>query len=158
MIAVPPNTVGLLPNSGVNCTFIYNLLADAWIYYGNNGMVQSVPFEAIVDYCNRVGAHCWYNWGVSKSAFITAVTNFFATNLNTGLKFGTETGNELWNFGANPFHQWQNLGFMLGFANGSDNPVYSYGALRTVQYAALSKAAWAARLDAPQILTYIFPK
>ena len=149
MTTIPPSTI-----TG-NSTFIYNLLLDAWIYFGNNGLTQSVPFEAIADYCNRVGAHCWYNWGVTKSAFITAVTNFFATNLNTGLKLGTETGNEVWNSGAFPFEQWNNFGMALGFAVAGDAAVFSYTALRTIQYAALSKAAWAAA-SRPANTHYIF--
>lgn len=126
-----------------NATFIYNYLLDAWIYNAG-GLVQSVPLEYVSELCNRVGANCWWNWGITKGAWVTAVTNFFATNLTSGAKFGCEIGNELWNSSANPYSQYLALGTSLGIPASSLAAVYSYGALRTVQFNALSKAAWAA--------------
>lgn len=131
-----------------NSTVVYNAILGGWIYTNDagsgNGLTQCIPLEVIADYCNRVGAHCWFNWGVTKSGWITGVTNFFATNLNAGLRLGTETGNEIWNAGGGyPWHVYNSLASQLGIPSSSNAAAYSYGALRTIQYAALSKAAWA---------------
>jgi hypothetical protein len=124
-------------------SFIYNYLLDGWILRGPNGIIQSQPFEMIAEMCNLVGVNCWFNWGTHKGAFVTAVANFFATNLNSGLKFGTEPGNEVWNFTASgPWGQWGAFGSALNFAPGTNNPNYSFAALRLIQYTALAKAAW----------------
>jgi hypothetical protein len=125
-------------------TFIYNYLLDAWIYM-DGGMICCIPLEAIVEFCNRAGTHCWFNIGTTKGAWITAVTQFFAdptSGLTSGLRFGTETYNEVWNSGASPFSKIQSIGSTLGWSFSSDNPNYSYTALRTIQYSALAKAAW----------------
>jgi hypothetical protein len=141
MTRIDPSTF----TAGGNATFIYSQILGGWIYSGR-GLVVSVPFESIVEMCNQVGAHCWHTWPVhTKSAFITAVTNFFgdaATGLTSGLRFGTEVGNELWNFSQGPFAKCAYLGFAMGFTSGSENPQWSWGALRTIQYASLSRAAW----------------
>jgi hypothetical protein len=134
-------TIGSTGN--YKASFIYNYLLDGWLLRGASGIIQSQPFEMIAEMCNRVGANCWFNWGTHKGAFVTAVADFFATNLNAGLKFGTEPGNEIWNFTASgPWGQWVTFGALLNFASGSNNPNYSYAALRLIQYTALAKAAW----------------
>ncbi|WP_154072525.1 beta strand repeat-containing protein [Bradyrhizobium erythrophlei] len=135
--------------SGTAATFIYNKILGGWIYKAG-GMVVSIPFEAIAELCNQVGAHCWYNWPVyTKAAFITSVTNFFGdatTGLTSGLRFGTEVGNELWNFSQGPFAKCLYLGFGIGIytpvAGNSEAQQWSWGALRTIQYGNLSKTAW----------------
>lgn len=126
-----------------NGTFIYNWLLDAFLDYGSNGILQSVPYEAFVEMCNLTGSHGWFNWPVTRGANVTAVTNFFATNLNSGLKFGTETGNEVWNSGAGVYNQYIGIGSSLGWSVGDGEAILSYAGLRTIQYAALSRAAWA---------------
>jgi hypothetical protein len=126
-------------------TFIYSQILGGWIYKAG-GLIVSVPLESVLELCNQVGSHCWFNWPVhTKSAFITAVTAFFgdmATGLTPGLRFGTEVGNELWNFGQAPFGICQYLGCSMGFTSGGEQPQWSWGALRTVQYAAVSRATW----------------
>ena len=137
-------TVGRIAAGTVvtNGTFIYNYLLDGWIY--NPGSFnQSVPIEAIVDSCNRVGANLWFCWGITRGSYVTAFTNYVATNLNTGLKFGTEVGNELWNFQASPCTLYVTFGACLNFQQSGLDTLNSYGGLRTVQFAALSRAAWA---------------
>jgi hypothetical protein len=130
----------------VKASFIYNYLLDGWLYRGPSGIIQSQPFEVIAEMCNRVGTHCWFCWGTHKGPLVTAVANFFATNLNPGLRFGTEIGNEVWNFSASgPYGQWLAFGSSLGFSSGGPGPIiYSYAALRLIQYTALGKAAWIA--------------
>lgn len=125
-------------------TFIYNYLLDGWIYR-SGGMTVSVPFEAIVDMCNRAGAHCWFNWGITKGAFVTAVTQFFGdstTGLTSGLRFGNEPFNEIWNSGANPYPLVNVLGLTLGWSTSSNVSVFSYSALKIIQYSSLGKTAW----------------
>lgn len=124
-----------------NSTFVYNYLLDGWIYRAG-GTVMAGPLEIAAEICNFVKAHCWWNWGTVKGGLVTSVTNFFATNLNSGLKFGTEPGNEVWNTGAAPFGLWSALGAALGFSEQSFIYNYSYAALRACQYYALSSAAW----------------
>jgi hypothetical protein len=137
-------TSGLSQLAAGNATFIYNALLGGF-FATNFGLGQGIPLEAIVDLCNRVGAHCWFNWMATTGAYVTAVTNFFANNLAAGLKFGTETGNEIWNSGASPYAQYLALGTCLGWSIAAgNNPQFSYGGLRTKQYAVLSRAAWAA--------------
>jgi hypothetical protein len=138
---------------GTTSTFIYNYLLDGWIYQAS-GMTNSIPLEVIAEMCNRVGANCWFNWGTTKGAWVTAVTGFFRDNLNAGLKFGAETGNEVWNGGANPFHQWNSLGQALGFSIGGNAAVYGYTSLRTIQYQALSKIAWTTTRSASTLYTF----
>ena len=88
---------------GAKGTFIYSYLLDGWIWRAG-GMLQSVPFEYMAELCNAVGANCWFNWPINTRAeFITDVTNYFRLNLRPGLKFGTEVGNEMWNFGLSPW-------------------------------------------------------
>lgn len=131
-----------IPTTGA--TFIYNYLLDGWIML-RGGSVFSIPFEVLVEMCNRVGSHCWFNWGTTKGSFITAVTQFFGdstTGLTSGLRFGGEVANEVWNSGAQPYQFFQNIGCTLGWTLAANSPNYSYTALRTIQYGALSKTAW----------------
>ena len=139
IIKMDPSTLA----SEGNSTFIYNHLLGGFVYNAG-GAVQSIPLEAIVELCNRVGAHCWFTWGITKASWVTAVTNYFAKNLTPGLKFGTEVGNELWNFGLNPYVQYLTLGTALGFELANGDSFLSYGGLRTLQFAKLSKVSWAA--------------
>lgn len=132
----PPSTVA----TG-NCSFMYNYLLDGWLYKPG-GIVMSGPLEMAVEICNAVNAHCWWNWSTTKSSYISSATTFFGTNLNSGLKFGQEPGNEIWNTSAYPSPLWGALGLSLGFTVGSDNFLYSYGALRCIQYNAIAKTAW----------------
>lgn len=124
--------------SNTPVTLIYNYLMGGFLCF-RGGYLNSAPYEYLADLCNRTGCHLWYNWGTNSASLVTAITNFFAANLNAGLKFGTETGNEVWNSGANPYGQWIAFGIALGTNN---FPQYSYTSLRTAQYAALSTAAW----------------
>ena len=142
-------TVGHFP-TGTNIsnasrrTFIFNYLMDGWIFYAG-AMVTSIPLEAIVELCNRVGAHCWYNWGTTKGAYVTAVAQFMGdavTGLTSGIKFGGEVANEVWNPAAFPYPVFQTLGQSFNWTFASNNSVYSYTALRTKQYGDLSAAAW----------------
>jgi hypothetical protein len=126
--------------------FVYNAVAGGWLYLGSSGVTVASPIEAAVQLCNLVGAHMWWNWPVyTQSAYVTALTQFVAdgtTGLTSGLRFGTEVGNEVWRIGGNLLPVTQNLGFGLGFANGSNNPGFSWVAMRTIQCATLSKSAW----------------
>jgi hypothetical protein len=125
-------------------TFVYNYLLDAWIYR-DGGMTCSIPFEAIVEFCNRVGCHCWYNIGTTKGAFLTALGQFFGdatTGLTSGLRFGMETYNEVWNSGAAPYAQLGPLGSALGWRFLDNAPNFNYTGLRTIQYSCLLRAAW----------------
>lgn len=125
-------------------TFVYNYLLDGWLYR-NGGMNTTIPFEAIVDFCNQVGAHCWLPLGFTKGAWVTAVAQFFGdsvTGLRSGLRFGNEPWNEIWNSSASPFAQIQSLGCALGWGVSGLEGTYSYAGLRAIQYAALAKAAW----------------
>jgi hypothetical protein len=122
-------------------SFMYNFLLDGWVY-SPGGIVMSGPLEIVTEIANNTSAHIWWNWATTKGTFITAATNFFATNLNAGLKLGTEPGNELWNNQAQPWFFWNTLGSTLGFPVGGVVGSYSYGALRMIQYYALSKRAW----------------
>lgn len=137
VIRIDPSS---MPAAG-RVTFVYNYLADGWIYR-EGGMTCSVPLEYILEACNRTGANCWWTWGLTKGAWVTAVAAYFRDNLNPGLKFGMEVANEVWNFGARPASLYNALGFALGWPDGSTTAVLSYTGLRTIQYAALSKAAW----------------
>jgi hypothetical protein len=152
MCTLVPSTIG---TSGTR-TFVFNALLGAFIYNGQS-FVQSYPAEAIVELCNRASANCWYNWPIyTKGAYITAFTNFMASNttgLTSGLKFGTEVGNEMWNFGAQLWGKAQTYGIALGcfsYPYGSNEGPYSWSGLRTIQYANLSIAAWGAVRTASQ--------
>ncbi len=139
---------------GATGTFIYSYLLDGWIWRPG-GMLQSVPLEYMVELCNAVGAGCWFNWPINTNAqFITDVTNYFRNNLRSDLKFGTEVGNEMWNFGQSPWGRAMAKGFCLGFATGSNNPNYSFTAARIKQYGDLTIAAWTS--SRPRSQLYLF--
>ncbi|ABQ33250.1 hypothetical protein [Bradyrhizobium sp. BTAi1] len=139
---------------GATGTFIYSYLLDGWIWRPG-GMLQSIPFEYMVELCNATGAGCWVNWPINTNAqFITDVTNYFRDNLKPNVNFGTEVGNEMWNFGQSPWGRAMAKGFCLGFASGSNNPNYSITALRTKQYGDLTIAAWTAKRPRAQL--YLF--
>jgi hypothetical protein len=139
---------------GATGTFIYSYLLDGWIWRPG-GMLQSVPFEYMVELCNTVGAGCWFNWPINTSAqFITDVTNYFRNNLRPDLKFGAEVGNEMWNFGQSPWGRAMAKGFSLGFSTGANNPNYSFTAARTKQYGDLAIAAWTS--SRPRSHLYLF--
>ena len=132
-------------------TFIYNQILGGWIYKPN-GQIVTVPVEAIIELCNLVGAHCWYNWPVyTSSAYITAFTQFMGdatTGLTSGLRFATEVGNEVWNPHApSPFAFTGYLapGIGIGPPSGGEAMQWSWTALRTIQYAILSRAAWVSK-------------
>jgi hypothetical protein len=139
---------------GATGTFIYSYLLDGWIWRPG-GMLQSVPFEYMVELCNAVGAGCWFNWPINTNAqFITDVTNYFRNSLRPDLKFGTEVGNEMWNFGQSPWGRALAMGFCLGFSTGSNNPNYSFTAARIKQYGDLTIAAWTSSRARSQL--YLF--
>jgi hypothetical protein len=139
---------------GARGTFIYSYLLDGWIWRAG-GMLQSVPFEYMVELCNAVGAGCWFNWPINTRAqFVTDVTNYFRQNLRTDIRFGTEVGNEMWNFGQSPWGRAMAKGFCLGFSKGSNNPNYSFTAARIKQYGDLTIAAWTS--SRPRSQLYLF--
>jgi hypothetical protein len=139
---------------GARGTFIYSYLLDGWIWRPG-GMLQSVPYEYMVELCNAVGAGCWFNWPVNTTArFITDVTNYFRLNLRPDLKFGTEVGNEMWNFGQSPWGRARTKGFCLGFSPDSNNANYSFAAARIKQYGDLAIAAWTS--SRPRSQLYLF--
>jgi hypothetical protein len=143
IITLPAST---LTASG-NATFCYSYLLDAWMYRPG-GMIQSVPLEYIVQLCNQVGASLWYTWPINtSSAYVTAFTNYIAANLNSDLKFATEVGNEMWNFGLATWAPSFTYGYAMGFsqvARYQNGASYGYTFLRTKQYATSSIAAWTA--------------
>ena len=109
--------VGTIAVAGVGTsgiiTFQYNYLFDGWIRInnqfdqsGNNSeFAFSIPYEAMVDLCNQVGANTWMNFGTTSSSYITSVTQLFgntSTGLTSGLQFGFEAYNEVWNPFAAP--------------------------------------------------------
>lgn len=127
-------------------TFIYSKFLDGWIYRAN-GLTCSIPTESIVQLCNQVGAHFWYNFPTyTKAQFITDFTNFMGdsiTGLTSGLRLGTEVGNELWNFSQGPYGRCLYLAAGVGiYPGGNDSQQWSWGALRSIQYGALASAAW----------------
>jgi hypothetical protein len=118
-------------------------------------MLQSIPFEYMVELCNATGAGCWINWPINTNAqFITDVTNYFRDYLWPDVKFGTEVGNEMWNFGQLPYGRAMERGFGLGFSPGSNNPNYSFTALRIKQYGDLTIAAWASKRPRAQLCLF----
>lgn len=135
-------------------TFVFNALLGGFVFAGT-GMVQSVPIEVLTQLCNLVGANMWFNWPVyTKAAYITACTNLIGGSsasggLTSGLKFGAELGNEIWNIGTGLFGRCQCYGIALSTTNGGGSSYgnfagnYSWQGLMTIQYAALSRAAWA---------------
>jgi hypothetical protein len=131
-------------NGNTTCAFIYNYLLDGWIYQAQS-VTRGIPLEAIADLCNRVGAHCWFNFSLaSSSSFVSSVANFFATNLNSRLRFGFEVGNENWNPGGHPYYECYGMGSALNFSTNSSNVLVGIQGLRTRQYAAISQSAWTA--------------
>jgi hypothetical protein len=123
-------------------TFVFNALLNGWVWF-DGGIGSNIPLEVLIDFCNRVGAHCYFNWDFTTSAFVTSVTNFFAANLNSGLKFGTEELNEVWNPGTEPHFAASSFGSCLGWNYNLGQASLGILGLRTVQYAAISRAAWA---------------
>jgi hypothetical protein len=145
---VTSTIINLQPNfftASGNYSFMYSYVLDAWTVK-SGGVAQSVPLEYIVQLCNQANANLWYNWPVNtSSAYVTALTNYVAANLNSNLYFGTELGNEVWNFGAAPWAYAFSYGFALGFqltAQYQNGASYSWTGLKTKQFASASIAAW----------------
>jgi hypothetical protein len=143
----PPSAVvnlvpSTLPASG-NATFRYNYVLDAFIY---DSLYQAAPLEYMVQLCNQVGASMWYNWPINtSSAYVTALTNYVAANLNSNLKFGTEIGNEMWNFGLGNWAKSFAYGMALGCGQAAQSQnvaSYSWTGLKTKQFGTASIAAW----------------
>lgn len=140
--------------NGDYTTFVYSTNLGGWIWQGQGttangggGMVMSVPWEQIIELCNQVGAHCWINWPLfTKGQYITDQTNFFGdvtTGLTSGLRFGTETANEIWLAqAAGPYDQSLWIGSSLAFPYPSSGCVWGVGGLRCLQYRELSMPAW----------------
>jgi hypothetical protein len=122
-------------------TFKYNYLLDAWMYTSSFNF--SPPMEVAADLANQVGANVWWNWNFNSSSYVQSVTTNFATNLTSGLKFGTEIANENWNcFGPKPCQEYFVLGVALKAPTGANQAQYSYAGLRAAQFFPLAKAAW----------------
>lgn len=137
---VPASTI----TPGSLSTFVFNYLLKGWIYLPN-GINCSQPLEAIVELCNRVGANCWFNIGFTKSAYITAITQFFGdatTGLTSGLQLGYEGWNEIWNPGTTPHGALQLLGRCFGWGDGANQSDGGYTGLRTLQYCTVASTAW----------------
>jgi hypothetical protein len=141
VVSLGPSTI----TAGSNRTFIFNALLGAFMY--STTYVQNIPMEAMVDLCNRVGACLWYTFPIyTKASFITDFTSWMAgSTFTSGLKFGGEVGNEIWNFSLPNWGKGQAFGIALGcfsYPYGSNAAPYSWQGLRTKQYAALMSAAW----------------
>lgn len=148
------STNAVFGEGGARGTFIYSYLLDGWIWRPG-GMLQSVPFEYMAELCNATGAGCWFNWPINTRAqFITDVTNYFRQNLRPDVQFGTEVGNEMWNFGQSPWGRAMAKGFCLGFSKGSNNPNYSFTAARIKQCGDVTIAAWTS--SRPRSQLYLF--
>lgn len=136
--------IGNYSSSGTT-TLIYNYIHDAWMPRPG-GLVQSAPHEYIVELANAIGADVWHNYSLMCSgAFVTSLVGFYRDNLSPGLRFKGEVGNELWNFGQEPWGYAITLGYALGMGNAQhqDNPAsYSYCAARARQFGALAIASW----------------
>ena len=152
MSTLAPSAIGGtgIGTSGVK-TFIFNALLGGFIYNGGT-FTQGVPIEVLTQLCNLVGGNCWYNYPVyTKASYITSCTNLFASaqasgGLAAGLKFGVEVGNENWNIGTPLYGMTQCFGIALGLCvlpYGNFYGNHSWQGLQTVQYSALSRAAWA---------------
>jgi len=131
-----------------NYVFMYSYVLDAWQVKGG-GLIQSIPLEYMISLCNSVGASMWYTWPINtSSAYVTAFTNFVGdstTGLTSGLRFGTELGNEMWNFGAQPWGFAFSYGFALGLelqALNQNGASYSWTGAKTKQFYTASSAAW----------------
>lgn len=154
------NVQHMLPSEldAVNAgTFVFNSLLDGWIYRPG-GLLQAVPLEVAVEIANRSGNHVWWNWPITKGSLVTAVTQFFGdsvTGLTSGLRFGAEVGNEIWNSGAFPYKVYLGLGMLLGWSPSSFVANFSYAGLRTAQFAQLMRTAWSGKSRAASDL-YVF--
>jgi hypothetical protein len=75
--------------------------------------------QNMVALCNQVGAGAWINGPASGSnACFTAIGEYFAANLNPGLKFYAEYGNENWNYGFSTYYWCQALAWQLTGTSG----------------------------------------
>jgi hypothetical protein len=144
LVSIGTMTIPTLATSGIQ-TFIYNYLMDAWVYKSVQPAF-SAPIEAAIDLANQVGANVYWNFGTNSSNYVQSVTTAFgnpSTGLANGLKFGFETGNEVWNcFGPFPCPFWKTLGTALGITPSSNASVFNYTGLRTAQYASVVQGAW----------------
>lgn len=109
-----PNPQGQLLNT-LWATFIYNEALDGWMTYQartalqvHHGIASGAPYELLIQICNQVGAHPWFNvpylcgdgpGGNPKiSDFTMQLATLCKNNLAAGLIPRFEYSNELWNF------------------------------------------------------------
>lgn len=133
---------GALTLNASRATLMYNYLLDAWMQL-DGAMITPYPIEYLVEVCNRTNSNLWYNWPVyTTSTFVQKTTEYVRDNLNPGLKFGTEVGNEMWNFGQSPWNYALAWGYALGIQTSENVASYSYTGMRSMQWGAISIAAW----------------
>lgn len=133
-----------LPSGSTNLrVFTYNYLMKAWFVRSTFDAPVSPPMEVAYDLCNQVGCNVYWVFTLNSSSYVQGVTQLMANNLNSGLRFGFEVGNEDWNcFGPQPCPTFQTLGNSLGISSTSNSSNFNYACLRTAQYNAIASAAW----------------
>ena len=125
-----------------NYSFTYSAIYNAYIEIGTNaGLGQSWPWPVQLALGKAVNAAVWLQLPLLWS---TASMNSLSTfvNSNVCLPFGGvayEVSNEVWNFANPETAQAYDLGFSLGFINGS---FVSYYGLRMKQLFSIAKANW----------------
>lgn len=143
--------------SGRN-TFHYSAFFDAFLCDQNSRSIASnVPLSVMVALCNRTQRSFWisYNLLMFDDAWQQVVT-YVRDNLDPGLEFIFDIGNETWNFAFPQFWVARNAGKLLGWQESSNEDVLSYQGLRNRQVAELAMDSWSPRSSAELIPITLF--
>lgn len=89
------NASSIAANS--NCTFIYDNVLDAWLYFGSSGgIVAGWPVETQVALANKLNCHLWVIVPpLAVAADATSLAALISGSLTNSCYF--EYGNEIWN-------------------------------------------------------------
>lgn len=126
-----------LSKAGSGTTFWYSTKAPSWnarsqISDSCYGTSYGVPWELIVDLCNKLNVSPWINIPPEMmDVDVTSLVNYLYSNLNSNLIVYVEFGNEVWNnaFKASAYCTFRGNSLWAG----ATNPYQSYMGMRIAQ-------------------------
>lgn len=123
----------LVYDSGLNC-----------VLYFSGGITSGVPVEVLIDLCNTVNAHGWWNVPhLAMDDYVTQLTNTIKASLSGSLNAYFEYSNEVWNTIFSQTGIAQNKGnIVLGISADTTRERYGWYGYRFGQIATLVAAAW----------------
>lgn len=116
----------------------------------SDGSPKGMPYEVLIDLCNKINANCWINEpSISNATYVSNMAALFAGRLHSNLSVYVERSNEAWNTGAiaianmNLFNTWAALGGALFPTAVNDaQRIEAYNTQRSIDDMAVWKTAF----------------